>query len=134
MPLDYGRWLDHHQGIEDLRPNPIRPPRGGDLWRTAQADLGIDAAGRSSLQQCLEFQGGAAAKTESVDGPTLEAIMPAKRYGDGAKISSLFQLFGVLSKDSGRCPDGTITVAPQGKDLAVGWFGNVQDTTVVAYG
>jgi hypothetical protein len=25
MPLDYGRRLDHHQGIEDLRPNPIKP-------------------------------------------------------------------------------------------------------------
>ena len=34
----------------------------------------------------------------------------------------------------GRCPDGTITVARQGDDLALGWFGSVQGTTVVAYG
>jgi len=34
----------------------------------------------------------------------------------------------------GRCPDGTITLARQGNDLALGWFGSVQGTTVVAYG
>ena len=34
----------------------------------------------------------------------------------------------------GRCPDGTITVTRQGDDLALGWFGSVQGTTVVAYG
>ena len=34
----------------------------------------------------------------------------------------------------GRCPDGTITVARQGNNLAVGWFGNIKDNLVVAYG
>ena len=34
----------------------------------------------------------------------------------------------------GRCPDGTVTLARQGDDLAVGWFGAVQGTTVIAYG
>ena len=34
----------------------------------------------------------------------------------------------------GRCPDGTITVARQGDNLAVGWFGNIKDSLVVAYG
>ena len=34
----------------------------------------------------------------------------------------------------GRCPDGTITVGRQGSDLAVGWFGSIQDSVVVAYG
>jgi hypothetical protein len=34
----------------------------------------------------------------------------------------------------GRCPDGTITVARQGDNLAVGWFGNIKDNLVVAYG
>ena len=38
------------------------------------------------------------------------------------------------AEKGGRCPDGTITVARQGADLAVGWFGSIQDTTVVAYG
>jgi hypothetical protein len=34
----------------------------------------------------------------------------------------------------GRCPDGTITVARSADKLAVGWFGSVKDTTIVAYG
>ena len=34
----------------------------------------------------------------------------------------------------GRCPDGTVTLSRQGDDLAVGWFGAMQGTTVVAYG
>ena len=34
----------------------------------------------------------------------------------------------------GRCPDGTITIARQGDNLAVGWFGNIKDSLVVAYG
>jgi hypothetical protein len=34
----------------------------------------------------------------------------------------------------GRCPDGTVTLARQGNDLALGWFGSVQGTTVIAYG
>jgi hypothetical protein len=34
----------------------------------------------------------------------------------------------------GRCPDGTVTLARQGNDLTLGWFGSVQGTTVVAYG
>jgi hypothetical protein len=38
------------------------------------------------------------------------------------------------AEKGGRCPDGTITVVRQGDDLALGWFGSVQGTTVVAYG
>jgi hypothetical protein len=34
----------------------------------------------------------------------------------------------------GRCPDGTITVARQGDNLALSWFGSVQGDTIVAYG
>jgi hypothetical protein len=34
----------------------------------------------------------------------------------------------------GRCPDGTITVARQGDDLSLGWFGSVQGDTIIAYG
>jgi hypothetical protein len=34
----------------------------------------------------------------------------------------------------GRCPDGTITVARQGDDLSLGWFGSVKGDTIIAYG
>lgn len=34
----------------------------------------------------------------------------------------------------GRCPDGTITLAREGDNLTLGWFGSVQGNTIVAYG
>jgi hypothetical protein len=34
----------------------------------------------------------------------------------------------------GRCPDGSITVARQGDDLSLGWFGSVPGDTIIAYG
>jgi len=34
----------------------------------------------------------------------------------------------------GRCPDGTITLAREGDNLALGWFGSVQGNTIIAYG
>jgi hypothetical protein len=40
---------------------------------------------------------------------------------------------GALDK-GGRCPDGTITVARQGDDLVVSWFGSVQGHTILASG
>jgi hypothetical protein len=38
------------------------------------------------------------------------------------------------AEKGGRCPDGTITLARQGDDLAIGWFGTVEGNTIVAYG
>ena len=38
------------------------------------------------------------------------------------------------AEKGGRCPDGTITVARQGDELAVAWFGSIEGKTVVAYG
>ena len=34
----------------------------------------------------------------------------------------------------GRCPDGTISVARQGDNLALSWFGSVRDDLIVASG
>ena len=38
------------------------------------------------------------------------------------------------AEKGGRCPDGTITVARAGDKLSFGWFGSIQETTVVAFG
>jgi hypothetical protein len=40
---------------------------------------------------------------------------------------------GAVDK-GGRCPDGTITVARAGNDLALFWFGSIESNTIVAYG
>jgi hypothetical protein len=34
----------------------------------------------------------------------------------------------------GRCPDGTITLARDGDNLELGWFGSIQGNAIVAYG
>ncbi len=34
----------------------------------------------------------------------------------------------------GRCPDGTITLAREGDNLDLGWFGTIRGNTIVAYG
>jgi hypothetical protein len=40
---------------------------------------------------------------------------------------------GAVDK-GGRCPDGTITVARAGNDLALFWFGSIEANTIVVYG
>jgi hypothetical protein len=60
-----------------------------------------------------------------------------KLIRSGASKSYVF-FIEVITKGrvdkGGRCPDGTITIARQGDNLAVGWFGNIKDSLVVAYG
>jgi hypothetical protein len=60
-----------------------------------------------------------------------------KLIRSGASKSYVF-FIEVITKGrvdkGGHCPDGTITVARQGDNLAMGWFGNIKDSLVVAYG
>ena len=67
--------------------------------------------------------------------PDLDCIGKLTRVGQSKSYVFFVEVItkGQAEK-GGRCPDGTITVARQGNDLAVGWFGSVQDHTVVAYG
>ena len=71
MPLDHGCRLDQHHGVEDLRPNPVKPhpeePVGGEeprsTWVLPPQDSHLMSKGNE-----LEFQRGAASKAESEDG------------------------------------------------------------------
>jgi hypothetical protein len=67
--------------------------------------------------------------------PDLDCVGKLTRVGSSKSYVFFVEVItkGQAEK-GGRCPDGTITVARQGGDLAVGWFGVVQETTVVAYG
>ena len=74
-------------------------------------------------------------------------IGPRGRYPDldctgtlaraGASKSYVF-FVEIITKGAvdkgGRCPDGTITVARAGNDLALFWFGSIEANTIVAYG
>ena len=71
MPLDYGCGLDQHHGVEDLRPNPIKPHTEEAICREQPKPTWVLTPQDGHLMSQsdeLEFQGGAASKTESEDG------------------------------------------------------------------
>jgi hypothetical protein len=67
--------------------------------------------------------------------PSLDCTGKLTRVGSSKTYAFFVEVItkGQIDK-GGRCPDGTITVARQGDDLALGWFGSVQGSTIVAYG
>jgi hypothetical protein len=67
--------------------------------------------------------------------PDLDCTGKLTRVGSSKSYVFFVEVITKGQADKGgRCPDGTITVARQGDDLAFGWFGSVQGNTVVAYG
>jgi hypothetical protein len=67
--------------------------------------------------------------------PGLECTGKLIRVGQSRSYVFFIEVITKGQADKGgRCPDGTITVARAGDKLAFGWFGSVQETTVVAYG
>ena len=71
MPLDHGCRLDQHHGVQDLRPNPVKPhpeePVCGEepkpTWVLPPQDAHLMSKGNE-----FDFQGGAATKPEGEDG------------------------------------------------------------------
>jgi hypothetical protein len=67
--------------------------------------------------------------------PELDCVGKLTRAGSSKSYVFFIEVITKGQADKGgRCPDGTITVARQGDDLSLGWFGSIQGTTVVAYG
>jgi hypothetical protein len=82
-----------------------------------------------------KFEMAVSAKGADVKYPDLDCTGKLTRVGQSKSYIFFVEIItkGQAEK-GGRCPDGTITVARQGDDLALGWFGSIQGTTVVAYG
>jgi hypothetical protein len=82
-----------------------------------------------------QFELAASARGVDVKYPDLDCSGKLTRVGQSKSYIFFVEIItkGQAEK-GGRCPDGTITVARQGDDLALGWFGSIQGTTVVAYG
>jgi hypothetical protein len=82
-----------------------------------------------------KFEMAVNAKGAEVKYPDLDCVGKLTRVGQSKSYIFFVEIItkGQAEK-GGRCPDGTITVARQGDDLALGWFGSIQGTTVVAYG
>jgi hypothetical protein len=67
--------------------------------------------------------------------PDLDCVGKLTRSGSSKSYVFFVEVITKGQADKGgRCPDGTITVARQGDDLALGWFGSIQGNTVIAYG
>jgi hypothetical protein len=67
MAPDHGCWLDQHQGIEDLWPNPIKPHPEEPICREEPKPTGVLApqdAHLMSKSNELKFKVGAATNTE----------------------------------------------------------------------
>ena len=67
--------------------------------------------------------------------PDLDCTGKLRRVGSSKSYVFFVEIItkGGVEK-GGRCPDGTITVARQGDELALAWFGSIQGKTIVAYG
>jgi hypothetical protein len=86
-------------------------------------------------QTPYNFEIAISAKGAETKYPDLDCIGKLNRVGSSKSYVFFVEVItkGQAEK-GGRCPDGTLTVARQGNDLAVGWFGSIHDATVVAYG
>lgn len=86
-------------------------------------------------QTPYKFEIAVTAKGAETKYPDLDCIGKLTRVGSSKSYVFFIEVItkGQAEK-GGRCPDGTITVARQGANLTLGWFGSVQETTVVAYG
>jgi hypothetical protein len=67
--------------------------------------------------------------------PDLDCVGKLTRVGSSKSYVFFIEVITKGAADKGgRCPDGTITLARQGDELAVGWFGSIKGDTIVAYG
>ncbi len=67
--------------------------------------------------------------------PDLDCAGKLRRVGQSKSYVFFVEIITSGRADKGgHCPDGTITVAQQGDNLALSWFGSIQASTVVAYG
>ena len=72
---------------------------------------------------------GAETNIRTSTAPALTRVGQSKSYVFFVEVITKGQ-----ADKGGRCPDGTVTVARQGDDLALGWFGSIQGSNVIAYG
>ena len=118
-------------------PPPASPPK-----KKATPPAGPSIAGNWIGQ--LHQEGGTApytfeisitAKGAETKYPDLDCIGELTRVGQSKSYVFFFETITKGRADKGgRCPDGTITVTRQGDNLALGWFGSVQDDVIVAFG
>jgi hypothetical protein len=106
------------------------PPAGPNIVGNWAGELN-----QVGSQTPYKFELSVTAKGAETKYPGLDCIGKLTRVGQSKSYVFFVEVItkGQAEK-GGRCPDGTVTVARQGDDLALGWFGSIQGSTVVAYG
>ena len=88
MPLDDGCRLDQHHGVEDLRPEPVKPrpqqPVGGEKPRAARV---LPAQDGQLLSQGDEFELQGEAATNAEQEQRTEGGQKPEHAGDGMTAS-----------------------------------------------
>jgi hypothetical protein len=123
--------------LAEAQPVPV-PPK----VKKAPAPPGLSIAGNWS-GQVTQVGSQAPYKFELVIGPKgaetkypdLDCTGTLTRAGAWKSYILFVEIItkGAVDK-GGRCPDGTITLARAGNNLALLWFGSIEDNTIVAYG
>ncbi|MFL6796981.1 MAG: hypothetical protein ACJ8F3_06180 [Xanthobacteraceae bacterium] len=121
-------------------PPPVGTPKGKKTPPANAAGPSVVGNWTGTLTQVgstnpYKFELAITARGADTKYPDLDCTGKLNRVGQSKSYVFFVEVItkGQVDK-GGRCPDGTITVARQGNDLAVGWFGAIQDNTVIAYG
>jgi len=108
-------------------PAPAGGPNIAGNWTGQLTQVGSDKP--------YKFELSINAKGAETKYPELDCTGKLTRSGQSKSYAFFVEVITKGQADKGgRCPDGTITVGRQGDELALGWFGTIQGSTVVAYG
>ena len=118
-------------------PPPAAPPVVTPKKKSAPAPSpGIVGKWAGQLEQVgntapYTFEISITAKGAETKYPDLGCIGALTRVGQSKSYVFFFETITKGQADKGgRCPDGTVTVARLGHNLALGWFGSVQGEKV----
>jgi hypothetical protein len=136
----------HHRLLRTFEPqpaspSPAAPPVVTPKKKTAAAPgpgIAGNWAGRLNQQGSpapYTFEISITPKGGETKYPDLDCIGKLTRVGQSKSYVFFIEVITKGQADKGgRCPDGTVTVARQGDNLALSWFGSVQDQLIVASG
>jgi hypothetical protein len=135
-PRNFRRLPHFQRHRRKLSPSPAHPKARKLLRLQAHqsSEIGAVNSPRSAAKRPINSSviGPRGAETTY---PDLDCTGTLTRVGASKSYVFFVEIItkGAVDK-GGRCPDGTITVARAGNDLALFWFGSIEANTIVAYG
>jgi hypothetical protein len=121
-------------------PKKKNAPVGTPKNKATQPEASITGTWNGELNQVgstapYKFELSITAKGAETKYADLDCIGQLTRVGQSKSYVFFVEIITKGQADKGgRCPDGTITIARQGDNLALSWFGSVQGNIIVATG